>query len=104
MPCYDGRDNIREVYVEKGTQTARLCAVFKVLEQQHRLHQTLDACDWYGSGVSKKSTLEWWERHKREDAERIAREQAEREREQRRKKVLAKLSKEELQLLNIRKD
>jgi len=78
--------------------------VFKVLEQQHRLQQTLDACDWTGSGVSKKSTLDWWERHKREDQERIAREQAELRRKQRRDKVIAKLSPEEIKLLNIHKD
>ena len=104
MPCYDGRDNVREIFIEKGTQTSRLCAVFKVLEQQHRLEQTLDACDWVGSGVSKKSTLEWWERHKREDQERIEREQDDALRKQKRAKVIAKLSKEELRLLNINKD
>lgn len=101
MPCRDGNENTYPVYVEKGEQTSRLCAVFKVLERNGTLDATLSAADWVGSGVSKKSTLEWWERHKREDAARLNREADERRRKAQRQAVLDKLSKEDKKLLGL---
>lgn len=104
MPCNDGRDydRIREVYVEKGTQTSRLCAVFTVLEKRGLLNDVLANCDWKESGVSQKSTLDWWERHKREDVERRQREARQREQDRKRKQLLSKLTIEEKRILNIR--
>lgn len=102
MPCFvDDTEQRHRLYVEKGELTSRLCAVFKVLERNGTLDAILSAADWVGSGVSKKSTLEWWERHKREDAARLNREAAERRRKAQRQAVLDKLSKEEKKLLGL---
>lgn len=106
MPCNDGMDpGGVTVYVEKGTQTSRLCAVFTVLQRRGMLDEILSQCDWRESGVSKKSTLEWWERHQREDVARRQREAQERERDRMkqaaREKAKKALTREERKLLGI---
>lgn len=107
MPCSDGLDsNVRYVEVEKGTQTSRLCAVFSVLERRGLLKEVLDQCDGNEAGVSRASTVSWWERHKEADVARRQREAREREvarkREQAREKVKKALTREELKLLGIK--
>lgn len=79
MPCYDySNENTRTVYVESGKQTARLCAVFTVLEKQGLLAQTLAQCDWKEAGVDLRNTVNWWENHKEEGRQRKDRERANR--------------------------
>ena len=102
MPCFDGRDNIREVEVESGRQTSRLCAVFTVLEREGLLDKILSQCDWNEAGVSKLSTEQWWLRHKREDRERRQREFEEKQRKLARQKVLNKLSDDEKKILGVK--
>lgn len=106
MPCYSGDGpGATTVYVETGKNAARLCAVFSVLEDRGLLEGVLRTVNWdeAGEGVTYKSTVAWWERHKRADAERLAREaEAKRVREAK-LRVLSKLTDEEIKLLNLRK-
>lgn len=109
MPCGDGGSfsgRTEYVYQESGKQTQRLCAVFTALEKRGWLTQTLDTADWKEAGVSKASTLAWWERHKQEDRERKAREAREREekraREAAREKAKKALTREERKLLGLK--
>ena len=80
MPWGDGGGvHTSYIEVEKGTQTQRLCAVFSVLERRGLLKEVLDQCDWKEAGISRTSTVSWWERHKEADVARRQREARERE-------------------------
>ena len=102
MPCSDGLLNSTQtVYVESGNQTSRLCAVFKVLEQQGNLIQTLQKADWKEAGVSLESTLKWWERHKKEDKARQAAEHAAAKRKRERREALMSLTPRQRKALGL---
>ena len=103
MPCNDGYGpGSTTVYVESGNQTARLCGVFTVLENRGELASVLNQVDWKEVGVSKASTIAWWERHKEEDRQRRQREAAETARKKARRAVLSKLSPAEKKILGIK--
>ena len=102
MPCSDGLSyGTQTVYVESGNQTSRLCAVFKVLEHQGNLIQTLQKADWKEAGVSLESTLQWWERHKRDDKARKAAEQAAAKRKRERHEALMSLTPRQRKALGL---
>lgn len=101
MPCFVGRENTETVYVESGKQTARLCAIFKVLQKNKLLTEILNQVDWKEAGVTKQSTLEWWARHQKEDLRRRQIEREEFLRKQRRNKILSKLTDEEKKELGL---
>ena len=102
MPCNDGGgSHSYPVYIEKGMQTSRLCAVFSVLEKRGILGEVLGAVDWKEAGVSESSTLAWWSRHKEEDRQRRQREAAEAARKKARRDVLSKLTPAEKKVLGI---
>ncbi len=103
MPCNSEYGPIGPtVYVEKGTQTSRLCAVFSVLESMGQLDSVLNQADWKEAGVSKESTRAWWTRHKEEDRQRRQVEAAEAARKKARRAVLSKLSPAEKKILGIK--
>lgn len=106
MPCHDPRDNVRVIYQEAGEQSARLCGVLAVLERRGLLSEILRDVDWKEVGVTQISTLQWWERHKKQDAERRQREAMEREQKRKleaaRQKAKGLLSLEERRLLGIK--
>ena len=103
MPCSDGGPSYgtNTIYVEKGTQTSRLCAVFRVLEKEGKLGALLNEIDWEEAGVSRFSTERWWESHKKEDRQRRQREAAETARKKARRAVLSKLTPAEKKVLGI---
>lgn len=81
MPCrVDGPIIFFEEDEGQNTR-AILCGVFTVLEQKNALLGVLDGVDWREVGVSKRTALVWWRKHKRADARRR---QAEAEGEKRR--------------------
>lgn len=102
MPCGDGGYPTHTVYVESGTQTQRLCAVFSALQRRGLLDQILDEIDWKEAGVTRQGTLSWWKQHQVEDAERRQREKKEKERQAKRSAVLNKLSVEEKKILGLK--
>lgn len=102
MPCSDGSDYVREVQVESGTQTQRLCAVFTVLERQRALDKVLDSVNWEEAGVTRASTEAWWQRHKREDLARRKREREARMKEAERLRVLRTLTPEQKKILGLK--
>lgn len=102
MPCDDGRGYERVIYQESGTQTARLCAVFTVLERQGILKQILEQADWKEAGVSLKGTLEWWARHKEEDRRRREREVEQARIKRRRAEALSRISEADKKLLGLK--
>lgn len=74
------------VYYHNGKMSARLCAVFTVLEKAGKLEDVLSKIDWHEAGVSRKGTEKWWRSHKQLDAERRQRKkQREKEEAQARK-------------------
>lgn len=76
MPCTndDYSTNDERTYYHNGKMSARLCAVFSVLEKAGKLDSVLAKIDWREAGVSRKSTETWWKTHKQLDAERRKRE------------------------------
>ncbi len=92
MPCYDGRDNERTVYVDKpfdhhNNPTAELlCGLLTKLEKSYTPGLVADV-------APKGSKLwHWWEDHKERDRKKAAREKAERDAEVKRLEArLAKL-------------
>lgn len=94
MPCNAdyGDTHTKTVYVESGKQTQRLCGVFSVLEKQGILYKVLSEVDWAEAGVSKASTVTWWEHHKIEDQLRRQREQQAAELKRLKQKALNRLS------------
>jgi hypothetical protein len=90
------------VYVESGKQTSRLCAVFSVLESRGELMNVLNAVDWKEAGVTKASTLLWWEEHQAKDRQRRQVEAAEAARKKARRAILSKLSPSEKKILGIK--
>jgi hypothetical protein len=103
MPCnsWGSGPEPLTVYVEKGVQTARLCAVFKVLESKGILGEVMHVVDWKEAGVDRMKTLQWWEKHKEEDRQRLIREQKQRETARQKKAILNKLSAKEKKILGV---
>jgi hypothetical protein len=117
MPCYtpDANDYAarvaRRAKLEKRFQKevtkkkqleAMFCAVLTVLEgNTDRFQALLDSIDWVEAGVTKDQLVGWWEDHKREDAERRAKEQEVEDR--RRAKKEAKENKERLKKAALEK-
>ncbi len=93
MPCYDGRDNERTVYVDKpfdhhNNPTAELlCGLLTKLEKNYYDQEGMDALLGKGSKI-----WHWWSDHKERDRKKASREKAERDAEVKRLEArLAKL-------------
>lgn len=117
MPCNDwgGGPGPHVVYRDLEIHGLRikdfqalLCGSFTLAEKTGTLDDLLDKMDWKEVGVSRKTTLEWWEKHKKEDELRRKEEahiahlkKIERERSKKRREILARLSPEEKDILGF---
>jgi len=89
MPCtYDppsgpSADEIEQrkvARITKGIACASLTFIAKMYEgDSDPLNTFLKAIDWKEIGISKKEVIAWWKNHQREDRERKAREQREKQ-------------------------
>ena len=98
MPCSDGGPSREYVEMENGIR-ASWCAILAVLEKSDQLDSILNTCDWAEAGVTKAEVLGWWAHHKREDAQRLAWDEADRRKSELKKQALGKLSAEEREAL-----
>lgn len=115
MPCYDSRNDAPAVYDEISRERkahnrtkAMLCAIMQtVASQNFELKTFLNQVDWRAAGVKRKDLEAWWSEHKAADERRRAQEHKERrvkeEKENARKKALAKLTAEDRKALGIKK-
>jgi hypothetical protein len=67
-----------------------MCGILTVLEKSKKLESTLNTVDWKEAGTSKERLLKWWEKHKKQDAERRAREKEEADNRKRAARLSAK--------------
>lgn len=93
MPCesYTAHERIEMANAEANRLARMLCALCRQCEAQ-------DAEHW----IAEAGAADWWADHKRRDAEREAREAAERERVATAREALAKLSPSERAALGWR--
>ena len=81
MPCRDGRDDsdtneYRAVIYQRLDQATRVaCKALRVLESLNQLPKN-------------REVLDWWERHKEQDARKRLEQKEERERKRKRKKAM----------------
>lgn len=110
MPCSDGgwSDEVRVSRDEVQEHTmleAAMCGILTVLEKPDRggsnLEGILRAVDWKEAGVKRKTLEIWWKKHKKQDAERRAREAAALNKEQLKASAISKLTAEERAALGL---
>jgi len=82
---------------------AALCALLSALERRFgpKLDLLEQEVDWQEAGITPQWLRAWWEKHKAEDAERLAREDRQEERAAARRAAMAKLSPDERAALGI---
>jgi hypothetical protein len=104
MPCGDGGvpypPTREEILGEKTAQY--LCGIVKVLEGPNvnvTLDRVLRHVDWKEAGVTRAEFTEWWDLHKRRDAERKAREEREAHEAAERERIEKTLNPEQRRLL-----
>lgn len=88
-----------------ATLEAMLCATLTQLEKSNNgdIVPLLDKIDWAEAGVTRKAFATWWIGHKKADAKRRAKEQAEAAIEANRQSGLAKLTADEIKALGLNK-
>jgi len=105
MPCVD-RPTLSEQYYENMEKAARvsamLCATLASAESLGILGVLVTATNESESGVKQSEIYNWWARHKREDEERKAREEATRRAAELKREALAKLTSEERKALGLK--
>ena len=77
MPCTDGGVPFppsREEVLNDKVPVPMLCALLSLIEEEGTLEGRLADVDWKEAGITKAEFREWWETHKRRDAERRQRE------------------------------
>ena len=109
MPCSDGgwSDEVRvsrdEVQEHKMLEAA-MCGILTVLaknDSNNDLDYFFKNVDWKEAGVKRKTFEMWWKRHKKQDAERRAREAAALNKEQLKASAISKLTAEERAALGL---
>lgn len=113
MPCHDP-DNWQPMPQTSHGMTFRhfeaaLCGILDAVERygndttlEGRVKMLFDRVDWDEAGISRRTVEVWWHNHKQDDAERRAREAAERRKEELRASGLSKLTPEERAALGIK--
>jgi hypothetical protein len=107
MPCNDGGwgDEVRvsrDSVTEHRMLAASMCGLLTQLEKEGVIGLWLSSVDWAEAGIKRKTLETWWKAHKREDAARLAREAAEKRKDDLRKIAIGKLSPDELEALGIK--
>jgi hypothetical protein len=113
MPCFDPGDRYSGTKTSHGMTfdhfEAALCGVLSAIERvdydkidETRVRALFDQVDWQVAGIKRRTVEIWWHKHKEEDAERRAREAAEKQRETLRHAALSKLTLEERAALGIK--
>lgn len=106
MPCIDSYPSELDKANAKERRILRasLCAVLTVLRDTAQIDDVFSKVDWDDAGVTERALRTWWEKHQQQDAARKAREREERKQRKLRAGALAKLSKEELKALGLKKE
>ena len=105
MPCYSpdySESELCQMANDKGNLYGKqfeavLCGIFTALDQD--LNYYFNNVDWNEVGVNELLVESWWENHKKEDEDRRQQELKSKEIAERRKKLLEKLTDEEIALI-----
>lgn len=101
MPCTDGGPSYQTVEVDNPKHMAVVCGLLSAHGPG-----ILDRVDWAEVGVTRAWVERWWERHKKEDDERRARERAERAAQAKKQRlatqIATKLTPEEQAFVGLR--
>jgi hypothetical protein len=98
MPCRSDGYDTRPRYPDLS---AHLCAVLFVLDERDMLNDVLHRIDAKESGVSAGEIRRWWKEHQKIDEQRRTEERAERDKKDRRRSAIEKLTPDERKLLGL---
>lgn len=81
---------------------ATLCGIFTLFEKEGEIDWWLERVNWKEAGVKRKTVEIWWKKHKEEDAERRAYEEAKKRKEELKAHALSKLTEAERIALGLK--
>lgn len=112
MPCRDVWDDTPTKETRHGMTIdhfeATLCGIFTEAEARAKrtgydeLGLLLSHVNWKEAGVKRKTVEIWWKKHKEEDAERRAYEEAKKRKEELKVSAMSKLTEAELIALGLK--
>ncbi len=104
MPCYDynpAPPRPTQQDLDASLTSAVLCAFTRAIERKLNIKQFHTYVDWEEAGVTEEQYLDWWNRHKLIDEDRIMRMRDTIRLEKKKKAALEKLTGEERLLLGL---